>query len=602
MNPITITGFALGIQNRASQEQMKGEALYYARDLSLEALGSVTCRRLNEYYGEFSGLSTTTPIKDFYQVDVEGVNKRLVYYRIGANLYCYNSSSNVTRTVSTAMTGARVYYAPLKPILSDVTYIYITDGTTMLADNGSSAITWGIGYPTGSVFIQALSITGALSAGAYKYVYTFYDAVTGSESDPSPAGAPLTVSANQSIEISNIQTASNARVTARRLYRTIANGGSYYLVATIPDNSSTTFIDTIADTAISVLGSTDQGEPPTASIVTGFRTMLMLTGDSNYPNRVYYSMPDRPDNWPSTNYIDAGSSDDEIIAMVEWEGKMYFVQSAGIAGLEGTSADNFVPYKTRSLTGSAAGATAVATYDGIYFLGFDGIYRFDGGKSVKISDAIDKCFGPTPGTLYDVVDYTQVVTEAVGKFFQGRYYIVLPMKDTTGAVANKLWAYDLTDKYWLMHNMDLDDLFADEGRGELYGTMLKYGSTTDYMVYKIMNVSTSLVDEPDLRFVTKSYSLSGEILGTTPEGTLQRVHAIGWVRRYRLEATGSWTVSFYLDGQLVHSQTHTSLTDATNYAWYDLPGKLKGVYLYAIVDSIGSPRPDSHTFSTIEVR
>lgn len=603
MTQVLITGFALGTQNRASQEQMKGEALYYMKDLSLEALGSLTCRRLNVYHSEFVGVTATSAIKDVYQVDVEGASKRLLFYRVGANLYRYNSATNATTTISTAMTGDRVYYAPLKPILSDVTYVYVSDGTTMLADNGSSSITWGIGEPTGSVFVQVLAgVTGSLSAGSYKYVYTFYDAVTGSESDPSPACAPLTVTANQTIEVTNIGTSSNSRVTARRLYRTIANGGSYYLVATIPDNVTTSFYDTIADTTLSVLGSTDQGEPPVGSMVVSFRNLLMLAGDPNFPNRVYYSMPDRPDNWPSGNYIDTGSSDDKILGMVEWEGKMYFMQSAGIAGLEGTSADNFVSYKTRSLTGTAAGATAVATYDGIYFLGFDGIYRFDGGKSVKISDAIDKCFGPTPSSLYEVVDYSQVGTEAVAKFFQGKYYIVLPMKDEDGTLTNRLWVYDLADKYWLMHAMDLDDLFADEGRGELYGSTLKYGSTTNYIVYKLLGSSSSTVDVPVLRAVSKSYPLSGPIPGTTTEGNVEKQRAVGWLRTYRVEATGSWVVRFYLDDRLVHTATHTNLTAADRYKWHDLPSKLKGVYVYVTLDSSGTPRPDSHTFSVLEIR
>lgn len=603
MTQVMITGFSLGTQNRASQEQMKGEALYYMKDLSLEALGSVMCRRLNTYLSDFSGVSTTDPVKDVYQVDVEGTSKRLLFYRLGGSLYCYNSETNATRTVSSAMSGGVVYYAPLKPILSDVTYVFITDGTTMLADNGSSAITWGIGAPTGAVFVQVLaSVTGNLSAGAYKYVYTFYDAVTGSESDPSPACAPLTVAANQTIDVSNIGTSSNTRVTARRLYRTIANGGSYYLVATIPDNVTTSFFDTIADSTLSVLGDTDQGEPPVGSMVVSFRNMLMLAGDSNYPNRVYYCMPDRPDNFPSFNYIDAGSSDDKIVGMVEWEGKMYFVQSAGIAGLEGTSADNFVSYKTRSLTGTAAGRTAVATYDGIYFLGFDGVYRFDGGKSVKISEAIEKCFGPTASELYDVVDYSQVVAEAKAVFFQGKYHIVLPMLDYTGTVQNKLWVYDLADKSWLLHDMDLQDVFADEGRGELYGSMLEYGSTTDYTVYKLLHDSSSTVDVPVLKAVTKAYPLSGVIAGSTTEGHAERAHAVGWMKRYRIEATGSWTVKFYLDGRLVHTGTHSNVTLADRYKWYNLPGKLKGVYVYVQLDSTGSPRPDTHSFSLLEIR
>ncbi|MBU2249836.1 MAG: hypothetical protein KKD77_24025, partial [Gammaproteobacteria bacterium] len=418
MTEILITGLTAGVQNRAAHEQMKPEALYYATDITTDVFGSVVCRNHHEVNSYFNTQVFTDPVKDIYQVDVEGTNKRLLYYRVANVLYCFNSYTGATRTVNSAMTGSHVSYAAFKPAASTYTYIYITDGITMLADNGSASITWGISAPEGVPFIR-YTTGGNLTAGSYRYRYSFYDATTGSESNASIACAALTATANQATEISNIQASINSRVTSRRIYRTLVNGGSYYLVATIPDNVLTEFTDTQADSALATLLTEDQGVPPTGKIVRTYKNYLMLAGLSNYPNRVHFCIANLPDNFPETYYIEAGSSDDVVLNMIEWGGRMYFIQTASISGLDGTNADTFDVAGTRSDTGTAASQSPAAASDGIYFLGFDGVYRFDGAKSVKISEAIERAFGRTPSGLYEIVEYPQVESSTRAVVYQG---------------------------------------------------------------------------------------------------------------------------------------------------------------------------------------
>ena len=91
---------------------------------------------------------------------------------------------------------------------------------------------------------------GNLSAGLYRYRVTFVTA--DGETDGGQISAAVTISdptVNGRVLVSEIPLG-GALVTARRLYRTTANGAAYLLLATIANNTATTYTDNIADAAL----------------------------------------------------------------------------------------------------------------------------------------------------------------------------------------------------------------------------------------------------------------------------------------------------------------------------------------------------------------
>lgn len=93
---------------------------------------------------------------------------------------------------------------------------------------------------------------GNVDNGAHRYRLTFV--TSDGETNGGDVTAPITVvdkTINGHIVVSNIKPG-GALVTARRIYRTKAGLDVFYLVATIADNTTTTYNDNIADAALGV--------------------------------------------------------------------------------------------------------------------------------------------------------------------------------------------------------------------------------------------------------------------------------------------------------------------------------------------------------------
>ena len=572
---------------------MKDGALFMCRDLDLDELGSLTCRRLHKEQSYFAGTSYSDEITNLYIVDVEGKSHRLIYYTVGSSLYCWNSYSDVARLLSSTMLDGHVSYAAVKPVLSDYTYVYITDGVSMLCDNGIESKTWGIDKPDGVPLVEMAGSGGNLGAGDYSWVYTFYDGETGSESDPSIASVSTTAAANDEATVTQIGISSNDRVNVRRVYRTLVGGGTYYLVAPINDNVATEFVDNVADASLTAELNMDQGVSELGDVIVSFKQRVFLSGDVNFPNRVYYSRTDRPDNFPSTNYLEVGTSDDEVRNIIEFEGKLYFMQSATISGLYGSDESTFAYHQTRSHVGLSARWTAAAGPDGIYFLSHDGVYRFDGLKSMKVSEPIDRSFGVTASDWCEIVDQDTVEDVARGVFMQGKYYLVLPMRDGAGTVTRRLLSYDVFDQSWLSYSVEADSLLGDAGDGVLYGGLPRADGTGYYSVYELMTENRGFSTANPLA-VTKSFPIVGKEEGKS--------RAVGWLRKFRVDCIGGWVVKFYVDGSLVLSKTVTGQGESTRYQWYDFPPKTKGRYLTVMLQVyLASGTPTGNVFKELEV-
>ncbi|MBA2396946.1 MAG: hypothetical protein H0V70_29850 [Ktedonobacteraceae bacterium] len=110
--------------------------------------------------------------------------------------------------------------------------------------------------PSTGMSASVVSGTG-LSTGVYQYAVTFL--TQGGETPPSPLVQATTSSGNQKVSLLSIPLGPNTlpatvnnTVIGRNLYRTLVGGSTLYQLATLQDNTTSSYIDTTADTALAV--------------------------------------------------------------------------------------------------------------------------------------------------------------------------------------------------------------------------------------------------------------------------------------------------------------------------------------------------------------
>lgn len=105
-----------------------------------------------------------------------------------------------------------------------------------------------IGAAPSSAPTLALASGTTLGIGAYRYYVTFLS--TNGESGVSPVGTITTTTGNQKVNLSAIPTGPTG-TTGRNIYRSdVASGPPYYFLATLADNTTTTYSDTTSDSTL----------------------------------------------------------------------------------------------------------------------------------------------------------------------------------------------------------------------------------------------------------------------------------------------------------------------------------------------------------------
>lgn len=125
---------------------------------------------------------------------------------------------------------------------------FVTSAGETTASSASSGVTISAVSTPGSVTPTATT-GGSMTAGAtYHYAVTF---VTLAGETAFVGGTPVSLGVNTAVSLTAVDTSADSRVVARRIYRTGANlSAPYKLVTTIGDNTTTSYTDTKADSAL----------------------------------------------------------------------------------------------------------------------------------------------------------------------------------------------------------------------------------------------------------------------------------------------------------------------------------------------------------------
>jgi hypothetical protein len=300
----------------------------------------------------------------------------------------------------------------------------ITNGIDNKAIANGNLYDWGVDNPTDAPTGTA-GATGNPS-DTYTLYYTFkvkFPTGRTYETGPSPAGS-VTVS-SQKIEWSNIQkclySGTDLKIQ-RKLYRYSTTLADTYLVATIDNNTDTTYSDNVADATLllgTILGTTTYEPPPSE-----------ITDVVDYMNRVfliskeylYWSEAGIPFAFPAANSTLISRIGEDLVSLASWGNQVYLSDQNTWYRLQGTDPSTWSIRETFAEEGVTNKHTVKATKYGILGLWYDGIYMFDGTVSKNITkDILKNSF------------FSDIGTESAcfAEFDGRRYFFVYPTSGTT---------------------------------------------------------------------------------------------------------------------------------------------------------------------------
>lgn len=135
-----------------------------------------------------------------------------------------------------------------------------------------------------------------------------------------------------------------------------------------------------------------------------------LAGDPNNPHFLYYSTNFSPECFGSPNFIEVGTPNDPIMAIIPFQGSLYVgTQQHWYVVAPGTQTGG-VPtvYPTTAVHGVMSIAGWVTTESEIWHVAIDGIRTFSGGGSVYRTQEIEFLFQNNGSTPIPEVDITQL--------------------------------------------------------------------------------------------------------------------------------------------------------------------------------------------------
>lgn len=429
----------------------------------------------------------------YSQDDGADTNKVVIYIKNDGSVRFHVISSSVaiadyTSSTNTITVGVWIHLAIVRSGTSLKIYKNGTDVTTTTTTAIASGTLPDIAQPleigrrsisSGSNYYEGMMDEYRISKGTARWTADF-----------TPSTIEYTNSNSGSVNLSNIPLGP-VGTGARKIYRTVGDGSTLKLLATIANNTATVYTDTIADGSLGATMPSVTDDMPKGSMLQIHRERLFVSGDPSNQSYIYYSNPYLPGYIQQTNgpdYMRISPEDGDVIMGIPIQlGVMVCVKKNTIRKLHITSpvsgADPSTWYADDPIAwvGSPAQWSICQTPDGIIFLGWDHWYKFDGASAQPIFDEFDTQ-DILDGNYNDVVSY----------YHNGIFLSAYTDKVTGGQVHNRIMRYNfkrqaLSYDIWTSDTMTGANCFAgrmgDGEPGDLY-----YGDSANGYVVKDKDV------------------------------------------------------------------------------------------------------------------
>lgn len=519
----------------------------------------------------------------------EGSTATLMYWRNGALYRLADCSQSITPIASGYSASLVFRMENFKSKLFGV-----NGAASVLVTSSTVFSALGLTAPSSGPTASA-GAAGVLT-GTFGYKIT-YEYGTGDRGESNPSTAGSVVLAAQKGSLSAIPTGGTG-VTKRHVYRTEANGATYYFVATISDNTTTVYVDNAADVELGDELETDNDAPPTAAYICAHKNMMFYAGNSSAPKRLYFSKIGNGEKVPVDYFIDAPIPGDSITGICSLpDGLLVFTNSAYYI-LTGASIETFRFRIVEPDMGLTA-PMALTVYNGAaYFMYYHQVRRTRGGASVLLSDNIDNY---TMGLEANIREARMIVWEGrvlLGLFLGSTAYASKSGAGDDTAVNNKVFMLDLN----LLDQAEGSRLTSWAEWTNIFPhcwVTTKGPSQTKETLYWGSNRTTGLVYQQSIGGASGAFSDNGIAITSRVEGPDHAEGDPNEVKQWRYlsaickGATGQTICAYYQMDQAgawtampVPSKTMTANDGGLFTARWGFPGGMTGHYgRFAIEES-----------------
>jgi hypothetical protein len=206
-------------------------------------------------------------------------------------------------------------------------YLFLGNGGSIPYKWGGTHFTrHGVYPPTVTATVVSNGVGALTASGQYQYKFTMVNSAL-VESDVGPATTTFVISTTSGQNrVSSIPTAPVSHgVNARRVYRNASGSTVFKLAGTISDNTTTTFDDNVADSALGATAPTDNGVPPKYNSIDfhpGLNRLFM--NDVDNPDHIWWTEADSPYTVPSSNFHIVGDNTSDLCRAVKVYNNMVF--------------------------------------------------------------------------------------------------------------------------------------------------------------------------------------------------------------------------------------------------------------------------------------
>jgi hypothetical protein len=218
-----------------------------------------------------------------------------------------------TSTFATIGSGQSVFTAGQRVACAEFeNHLFIGNGgVSPYKWNGVAFTRHGVPAATGTVTVASITTSTGVLTGDYQYKVTYVNSAL-VEGDVGTATVTIALTNGQGY-LTGIPAAPQSHgVSYRRIYRTAAGGTTFKRLATLNDNTTTTYVDNTADASLGATAPTDNGEPPKYNAIAVCQRRVFCLDPTNR-NYVWYSNLDDPYTFASTNFLPVGDASFDLL-------------------------------------------------------------------------------------------------------------------------------------------------------------------------------------------------------------------------------------------------------------------------------------------------